>query len=372
MTLASDDLQDLGKEVETKSLALKRNGKPSLLAARAGTYASVAMRPTWRCAEGEQEEPQSLREIMKCKGDLTEEDLRDLDTVLNGPGTVPVEGYSQPLEHQGMRGTFPAQFEIDRPGVVQALSGCISRRIAVRDPDRAREVKSRILNMINAQQIANIVIDDLDPCAKRNLEGRGSMNGSWCSDRLSVGGSGPELVVVPPPPGAQEKFAISRIEIKRSDYNRFCEETGCELLPGTGTLPATNISLEQARAYTSWLSDQTGRSYRLPTADEWRYAAETNREEAVDDNVNCTVDARGVRLGDKLLSTLSGRPNRWGLYNYVGNAREWALGEGEEEVLAMGGAHTDPKSECTLDKKVPHTGNPDPVTGFRIVRAVED
>ena len=142
-------------------------------------------------------------------------------------------------------------------------------------------------------------------------------------------------------------------------------------MPGAGSLPVTNISLDQARAYTAWLSDQTGRSYRLPTATEWRYAAETNIPEEIDDNINCFVDARGVRLGDTLLSTLSGRPNKWGLYNFVGNAREWAIDEDGEAVLAMGGAHTDPRSECTLDKQVAHNGNPDPVTGFRIVRTVE-
>jgi hypothetical protein len=54
----------------------------------------------------------------------------------------------------------------------------------------------------------------------------------------------------------------------------------------------------------------------------------------------------------------------------VGNAREWAV-DGEA-VVALGGAHTDPKSECTLEKRIAHTGDPDPVTGFRIVRPVED
>jgi formylglycine-generating enzyme required for sulfatase activity len=118
----------------------------------------------------------------------------------------------------------------------------------------------------------------------------------------------------------------------------------------------------------SWLSDQSGQHYRLPTAEEWQHAATTNQPESVAENVNCSVDSRGVRLGEKLLNTLSGRPNRWGLYNHIGNAQEWVL-EGEE-VLALGGAHTDPRAECTLQKRVAHNGQADAVTGFRIMRQV--
>ncbi len=166
-----------------------------------------------------------------------------------------------------------------------------------------------------------------------------------------------------------EKFAISRTEIKISDYNAYCEDTGCEPLSGSGSLPATGVSVENARAYIEWLSDQSGREYRLPTADEWYYAAKTRTGEPLDENVNCTVDSRGVRLGENLLSTLSGRPNPWGLYNHVGNAREWAV-EGDE-LMAMGGAHTDPKSECTFEKRVGHSGEADAVTGFRVLREIQ-
>jgi len=133
-------------------------------------------------------------------------------------------------------------------------------------------------------------------------------------------------------------------------------------------LPATNISLEQAQTYAAWLSDQSGQAYRMPTVVEWLHAATTNGTAEVDENVNCSVDSRGVRLGEKLLNTLSGRPNNWGLYNHVGNAQEWAI-QGEE-VLALGGAHTDPKAECTLSKSVAHSGQADPITGFRILRQI--
>src|SRR5690606_14641912 len=37
-------------------------------------------------------------------------------------------------------------------------------------------------------------------------------------------------------------------------------------------LPVIHVSWRDATAYTRWLSDQTGRSYRLPTEAEFAYA----------------------------------------------------------------------------------------------------
>lgn len=304
----------------------------------------------------------SFRDILRCKGDIVDENIY---------GPEGLEGIIANLKQ-----IYPARFAVDKPGIVAALNGCITQRVAVRAPDRARTIKAAVTTYLPGESLlANIEISDLDPCAKRGLEGQGSRNRSWCEDPLAVGGTGPELVVIPGKTGATrtdplfQSYAISRLEIRIGDFNDFCEDTGCQRLQGPSALPATNISLQQAKAYTAWLSDQSGQEYRIPTVDEWLHAATTNGTAEVDENVNCTVDSRGVRLGEKLLNTLSGRPNSWGLYNHVGNAREWAT-QGEE-LVALGGAHTDPKADCTMSKSVAHSGQSDPVTGFRIYRKIE-
>jgi len=295
-----------------------------------------------------------LRDIFSCKGNIPQDELVRLGEVL-----------------QTLKTTHAERFERDQPGIITAMAGCISRRIGVKDPERAREVKTVAVNYFpESEKIASITIEDKDPCAARGLEGRGSGNRAWCQDKLSEGGESPNLVVIPPAPGKDiGKFAISRTEIKIGDYNQYCEKAGCVTLPGASSLPATNLSLAQVQGYIDWLSDQSGREYRLPTVDEWYHAARTTTGEPLDDNINCTVDSRGVRLGDELRSALSGEPNAWGLYNHVGNARELAVAE--DELMAMGGAHTDPRSECTLDKRVAHSGEADPVTGFRLLRDIQ-
>jgi len=64
----------------------------------------------------------------------------------------------------------------------------------------------------------------------------------------------------------------------------------------------------------------------------------------------------------------SGQPNGWGLYNVVGNAREWA--KDGSTLSARGGARTDRMDTCRPDLTVSHSGEADGVTGFRLVREI--
>ncbi len=309
------------------------------------------------------------------KFDIPDEKIRELGNALSELQALSPEWYASNQEN-----------------IAKALRGCIQLNIGVPRPQRAVAVKEQVMAFFpNEPIISGIQIQNRDPCTAKGLVGRGYRNLSWCEDELAKGGTGPQLVVIPEKPGrktAEEseaedeiaKFAISRTEIKVGDYNRYCEAVGCEKLPGANPLrPATNLTIGDAKAYTAWLSEQSGRQYRLPTVKEWVWAAKTNTEKYfVDDNVNCSVDSRGVRLGETLLSALSGRPNKWGLYNPVGNAREWAE-EPDGSLLALGGAHTDAMTDCRdaedpLERRSPmlvtHDGQADPVTGFRILREI--
>ncbi|HEX8190455.1 MAG TPA: bifunctional serine/threonine-protein kinase/formylglycine-generating enzyme family protein [Pyrinomonadaceae bacterium] len=78
-------------------------------------------------------------------------------------------------------------------------------------------------------------------------------------------------------------FAIDRTEVTNAEYAEFVKETGHAPPPkvwdgarpkaGEDRLPVSNVSYEDATAFAAWRSKRDGATYRLPTEEEWEFAA---------------------------------------------------------------------------------------------------
>ncbi|HYW58956.1 MAG TPA: SUMF1/EgtB/PvdO family nonheme iron enzyme [Xanthobacteraceae bacterium] len=67
---------------------------------------------------------------------------------------------------------------------------------------------------------------------------------------------------------------IMRDQVSAGDYQRCVAAGVCAPADGDrGDLPAVQVSWRDASAYASWLSRATGVHFRLPTDEEWAYAA---------------------------------------------------------------------------------------------------
>ena len=98
---------------------------------------------------------------------------------------------------------------------------------------------------------------------------------------------------------------------------------------GRGRRPVINVSWDDAQAYVAWLSKKTGKSYRLLSGAEYEYAMRAGTQTVYPwgdtigtNNANC--HACGSQWDAKQTAPVgSFAANGFGLYDMVGNVREW-------------------------------------------------
>jgi formylglycine-generating enzyme required for sulfatase activity len=234
----------------------------------------------------------------------------------------------------------------------------------------------------------------------------------FCSDPLPTG-EGPMLALVPA--GSFDMgstaadaerpvhrvtisapFAVSVNEVSQAEYKQFCDHTGrsCAAQPWVGDdYPVVNVSWDDARAYTEWLSSVTHERYRLPSEAQWEYAARAGQAgpfpggdslSPTDAHFSAAVKQTApARRSEKF------KPNRFRLLHTLGNVREWvadawapsyegapadgsavgAAAGAEVMRVTRGGSYADGAARLRLSLRegLP-SGTRDPFTGFRVVR----
>lgn len=142
-----------------------------------------------------------------------------------------------------------------------------------------------------------------------------------------------------------EPLAVGVTEVTFEQWDACHEAGGCETLPGDngwgrGSRPVIMVSWNEAQAYLQWLSETTGKAYRLPSESEWEYfsragtegdwlgggesgvcafANVAGAESGFDWRHNACSDP--VPVGTAPVASLE--PNAFGLYDVIGNVAEW-------------------------------------------------
>jgi formylglycine-generating enzyme required for sulfatase activity len=122
---------------------------------------------------------------------------------------------------------------------------------------------------------------------------------------------------------------------------------------GREGFPAICMTQFGARVYCMWLTEKTGRYYRLPTEAEWEYACRAGTTTAYfcgDDPKKLEEYAWTYENSDEAYHKVGKKkPNPWGLHDMHGNVAEWVL-DGYTPGLYLG-----IKDELLVNPLVPPT-----------------
>ncbi len=131
-------------------------------------------------------------------------------------------------------------------------------------------------------------------------------------------------------------FEMSKNEVTNAEYLEFVTATGhvppknwSEKRPVSGTdyNPVAFVSLDDALAYAKWRSQRDGGVYRLPTEQEWEYAARNGEAGNLFPWGNSYVDGNAVMGKEDSepvdVGTKPQGANKWGVLDLIGNVWEW-------------------------------------------------
>jgi sulfatase modifying factor 1 len=191
-------------------------------------------------------------------------------------------------------------------------------------------------------------------------------------------------------------FKIAKTETTVAQWKTFCEDKGIEIPSwknpkgGWGDdYPISNIGYQEAIAYCEWLSNKTGKLYRLPTEEEWEYAAKGGKlSKGTKYSGSQNLEEVGWFIGNcrDIKVVAQKLPNELGIYDMSGNVCEWCMdwyrsyeataqinptgGKTGYNHVLRGGGWDYSSSKCTVVKRDYGSTRNLGDRGFRVVQSL--
>jgi formylglycine-generating enzyme required for sulfatase activity len=136
----------------------------------------------------------------------------------------------------------------------------------------------------------------------------------------------------PQHPVSLPEFRIARYPVTNEEYDRFRHArnwTTPESIRSRepGTHPVWGVNYNDCSAFCAWLSEESGEHCRLPTEEEWEYAARgpSRREYPFGDRFDATC-CNTIEAGIGSVTPVdhySSGVSEFGLWDMAGNVEEW-------------------------------------------------
>ncbi len=192
-------------------------------------------------------------------------------------------------------------------------------------------------------------------------------------------------------------FYMDKTEVTNAEYAEFVRQTKHAAPPhwvhdqppvGEERWPVTNVSLGDAQAFAAWRTQRDGVNYRLPTEDEWEFAARSGGTyklypwsgEQVEGHANVSAS------GPQPVGSYPQGASREGVLDLIGNVWEWTASknsiypgnkaaqlENGDSIITRGGAYSSKsggeEAITATKRKVTPADTKHPSLGFRLVRS---
>ena len=154
---------------------------------------------------------------------------------------------------------------------------------------------------------------------------------------FDMGRNGATVAEVPVHAASVQPLVIDKTEVTNYEYQQFVEKTGHEPpshwvnnkpIAGQELWPVTFVSHSDAVAFAKWRSERDGMNWRLPTEEEWEYAARGGDQENIYPWGNTWTEGYAITKssGATTPKAVGSAPNdktRWGALDMLGNVYEW-------------------------------------------------
>jgi serine/threonine-protein kinase len=197
-------------------------------------------------------------------------------------------------------------------------------------------------------------------------------------------------------PVTVQTFFMDRTEVTNTEYADFVRDTNYEPpkdwvrgkpLAGQERWPVGNVSAKDAQAFAAWRSKRDGVTYRLPTEEEWEFAARDGGAYKAFPWGDSFEDRRAVvkSVSPRDVGSYPDGKNRWGVMDLIGNVSEWTSSKAsvysglqipdanKDWIILRGGSYASDPSDAQIPISATYRDWFDPTLrhptfGFRLVR----
>ncbi|MDQ3800194.1 MAG: SUMF1/EgtB/PvdO family nonheme iron enzyme [Acidobacteriota bacterium] len=221
--------------------------------------------------------------------------------------------------------------------------------------------------------------------------------------KFKMGRNDGELLERPEHEVEVKDFWMDKTEVTNAEYYEFVKATGYSPLPSDwekgkpleneAMLPVRYVNLDDVAAFAKWRSERDNVQYRLPTEEEWEYAARNGSENNLYPWGDVWEDSRAAINRDLVFAAVGSKPNgvnKWGVADLIGNVWEWTSTKASAYPAAdsnvskqiesrFGATHAVVRGTFSLTKETSTANstvrafaaakNRDKVIGFRLVRS---